>query len=301
VLAVALTAPASAAPWAPKKKPARDLLSAAADAAEAGDYPRSAALSLQSLDLEASIFALWNAGQAFMDAGEWSRALEHYDRALADADLPRKQRPRIEARRSLARAFVDANAAAEAARWDEARAAYLAILDRDDLSPLDRQHAGTALEQLAQSRAAAESAAAAPPSATTNSTAAAASSPAATPTPAPLDMRAPARPSRWSDTSALAILSTGAIGVGAGAWLTFRAQDLDDQADAPETAEPDRPGLRDRASSSRTGATIAFAAGGALLLAGAIKLAIPPDAPRPSLATLQPTTGGALVIVGGRF
>lgn len=288
---------AHAAPWEPKRKPARALLGQAADAAEAGDYARSAALSIQSLDLEPSIFAVWNAGQAFMDAGEWSRALDQYDRALADADLPRKQRPRIEARRSLARAFVDAGAAADAAHWDNARAAYLAILDRDDLSSLDRQHAGTSLEQLAQRRATAEAAAKPSPPPPTSSTADANSPSTRAPAPAPIDVRTPSRASRWSDTSALAILGSGAIGVGVGVWLSVHAQDLDDQADAPETPEP-RAALHDRADRYRTGATIAIAAGGALVVVGLIKLAIPPDAPRP---TLQPTTGGALVVVGGRF
>lgn len=293
-----------AAPWAPKRKAARDMLNAAADAAEAGDFTRSAALSLQSLTVEPSIFAHWNAGQAFMDAGDHASAVEQYDQALDDADLPRKQRPRIEARRALARAFLAGATAADAERWDEARAAYIAILDRDDLYPMDRQHAGTALERLAQRRAAAEAVAAKPaPSPLETPTAEPTAQPT-TPTTAPtqaIDVRTPARPSRWSDTSALAILGTGAIGVGAGAWMVTRAQDLDDQAEAPTTAEPDRAPLRDRADRYRTGATIALAAGGALVIVGAIKLAIPPDAPRPTLATLQPTTGGALVVVGGRF
>lgn len=303
VVVGALTSTVHAAPWAPKKKAARDLINAAADAGGAGDFARSAALSLDSLTVEPSIIARWNAGEAFAAAGEWPRALEQYDRALADRDLPRKRRPAIEARRSLARAFVDAGAAVDAQRWDEARAAYLAILDRDDLFPNDRQHAGAALEQLAQRRAAAE--ASTRPAPTPVGSTVASSSPTDTPPmpapePAPIDVRAPARPSRWSDTSALAILGTGAIGVGAGLWLRSHAQDLDDQADAPETPEPRAP-FHDRADRFRTGATVALAAGGALVLVGAIKLAIPPDAPRPMVATLQPTTGGALVVVGGRF
>ncbi len=309
IIAIAAVATqAEAAPWAPKKKAARDMINAAADAADAGDFLRSAALSLDSLAIDPSIIAVWNAGQAFIAAGEWTRAIELYDRALADRDLPKKRRPDIEARRALARAFLDASTAADAQRWDEARAAYLAILDRDDLLPQDKQNAGTAIDQLAQRRAAAEAAARpAPPTSPTAPT-----SPTSTPTtaapttvgapaPTPIDVRTPARPSRWSDTSALAILGTGAIGVGVGGWLLVRAQDLDDQADAPSTAEPDRAPLRDRASTSRTGATIALAAGGALVIVGAIKLAIPPDVPRPTVATLQPTAGGALVVVGGRF
>jgi hypothetical protein len=152
---------ARAAPWAPKKKAARDLINAAADAADAGDFARSAALSLDSLKVEPSIIAAWNAGEAFTAAGEWLRAIEQYDRALADPHLPKKRRPDIEARRDLARAFLDASTAADAQRWDEARAAYLAILDRDDLVPQDKQNAGTAIDQLAQRRAAAEAAAAA--------------------------------------------------------------------------------------------------------------------------------------------
>lgn len=302
VLVVGLAPSAFAAPWEPKKKVARDMLNAAADAAEAGDFARSAALSLQSLTVEPSLFARWNAGQAFMEAGEWMRALEQYELALADADLPRKQRPRLEARRSLARAFVDAGSAATAERWDEARAAYLAILDRDDLSAPDRKHAGTALEQLAQRRAAAEAAAKAAHEPPANESTAAPNSPTmpASPT-TPVDVTTPPRPSRWSDTSALALLGTGAIGVALGGWFVMRAEDLDAQAAAPETPEPDRNGLYDRADRSRTGAAITFAAGGALVLVGAIKLAIPPDAPQPSHATLRPIAGGALVVVGGRF
>jgi hypothetical protein len=298
-----LASTAHAAPWVPKKRAARDLINAAADAADAGDFARSAALSLDSLTVEPSIIARWNAGEALAATGEWARALEQYDRALADRDLPRKRRPAIEARRTLARAFVDAGAAVDAQRWDEARAAYLAILDRDDLLPNDRQHAGAALEQLAQRRAAAEAAAARPApveGSTAPSSPPTTAPPPPAPQPAPIDVRTPARPSRWSDTSALALLGTGAIGVGAGVWLRAHAQDLGDQADAPGTPEPRGP-LYDRADRYRTGATIALAAGGALVLVGAIKLAIPPDAPRPTVATLQPTTGGALVVVGGRF
>jgi tetratricopeptide (TPR) repeat protein len=297
---------AHAAPWAPKKKAARDLINAAADAADAGDFARSAALSLDSLKIEPSSIAVWYAGEAFAAAGEWLRAIEQYDRALADPQLPKKRRPDIEARRDLARAFLNASAAADAQRWDEARAAYLEILDRNDLVPQDKQNVGTAIDQLAKRRAAAEAAtaAAAPPAKPEGSTAHG-NSPRTTPAtpaakPAPINVRTPARPSRWSDTSALVILGTGAIGVGAGVWLRSHAQDLDDQGDAPETPEPRAP-FHDRADRFRTGATVALAAGGALVLVGAIKLAIPQDAPRPTVATLQPTAGGALVVVGGRF
>jgi tetratricopeptide (TPR) repeat protein len=298
---------ARAAPWAPKKKAARDLINAAADAADAGDFARSAALSLDSLKVEPSIIAAWNAGEAFTAAGEWLRAIEQYDRALADPHLPKKRRPDIEARRDLARAFLDASTAADAQRWDEARAAYLEILDRDDLVPQDKQNVGTAIDQLAKRRAAAEAAtaAAAAPRAKPEGYTAHGNSPRTTPAtpaakPAPIDVRTPARASRWSDTSALVILGTGAIGVGAGVWLRSHAQDLDDQADAPETPEPRAP-LHDRADRFRTGATVALATGGALVLVGVVKLTIPPDAPRPTVATLQPTAGGALVVVGGRF
>lgn len=300
-------APAHAAPWKPRKKAARDMLNAAADADQAGNFDRAAALALQSLTVEPSIFAYWSAGQAFMDAGDFARALEQYDQALDDADLPRKERPRIEARRALARAFLDGTAAADAQRWDDARAVYVTILDRHDLYTMDRQHAGAALEQLALRRAAAEAAAKPPPppagDSTARTTTARATTPAptsSTPPPAPIDVRTPARQSRWSDTSALAILGTGAIGVGAGFWLRSHAQDLDDQGDAPDTPEP-RGQYHDRANRFRTGATVALAAGGAFVVVGLIKLAIPPDAPRPTLATLHPTTGGAVVVLGGRF
>lgn len=306
-LAAAAPTQTHAAPWKPKAQDARALLGQGVDAAEAGDFAQAAALSVRSFDASPSLLALWNAGQAYMVTGEHARALDLYDHALADRDLPRERRPQLEDRRSLARAFVDAHAAATAQRWDDARAAYLAILDRDGLLAPDRQHAGAALAQLAEQRAAAERAAAdattpppAPPGPDASSTAPAPA--AATPTtsapPPPPELT---RGSRWDDSAALVIAGVGVVALGVGVGLYVHAGQLEDHARAAATPDEDRGDLLDRADSERTAAPIVLGLGAAIAVAGVVKFAIPPDASRTTLATIAPTSGGAIVVFGGRF
>lgn len=283
------------------------MLNSGADAADRGAFEEAAALSLRSLEIAPSIVAHWNAGQAYAGGGDWPHALEQYDQALADPHLPKKERPRIEARRQLARSFVDAATATQAGRWDDARAAHLAILNSsaDDVSEQDRAHATAALDQLAAARAADQAAqrererlASPPPPATPpgpepSSTAA----PAPAAAPPHVDI---ARPSRFADTAALVMLGAGVVGVGVGAGFTWHARDLSDQADA----EGDQGRARDLAASadrSRTTAAIAFAAGGAIVVAGLVKFVIAPDAPRAPSVAVTPAAGGAIVTVGGRF
>lgn len=294
---------AHAAPWEPKSKAARQLIRDGADAFDAGEYTRAASLFLQSWDVETAHLARWNAAQSYAAAGDWRRALYLFEKLLADNTIPRDERPTIEARRELAAAFLAAQDLAHAQRWDEAHAAYLAILEIDGIDTRDRQHASKAIAAIAAARA---DAAKPPPAETTTppptTTPPASSSTAPPDAPAsPRDVPPPPRPSRFSDTTALVVLGVGAAALGIGAGLSWHAGSLDDEADDPLTAEPDRPGLRDQAASERTGSAIALAAGGALVVVGAIKLAIPPRAPRPDLATVTPTDGGAMLVLGGRF
>jgi tetratricopeptide (TPR) repeat protein len=299
--------PSHAAPWKPKAREALALLNEAIDAAEADDWARAAALSLESYNVAPSLLALWNAGQAQMAIGDHARAADLYDRALGDRDLPRDRRPQLEERRDLARAFLRAEEAATAARWDDARAAYLAILERDGLLPPDRQHAGEALAQLAEQRAAAARAAAAAKSPTEPDPGPSPSSTAPPPGP-PVSVRvdqaepAPvaARGPRWDDTAALVIGGVGVAAVGVGVGLYVHAGQLEDRARAVGTADEDRAGLLSRADGERTAAPIVLGLGAAVLVAGVVKFAIPPDAHRATVAT-APTSGGAVVVFGGRF
>lgn len=304
---LASAATAHATPWKSKDRHAATLLGQAVDAAEAGDFTRAAALSLQSFEASPSLLALWNAGQAHMAIGAYARALDLYDRALADADLPRDRRPQLEDRRSLARAFLDAEAATAAGRWDDARAAYLAILDREGLLAPDRQHAGEAMAKLAEQRAAAERAAAdaarPPPPQPDPATSSTAPPPEPTPTTAPPQRVDLVRGSRWDDSAALVIAGAGVVALGAGVGLYIHAGQLEDRAADPATPQTDRGDLRDRADTEHTAAPILMGLGAAVAIAGVVKFAIPPDAQPAVLAstTIAPTSGGAVVVFGGRF
>lgn len=303
----AATTPTRAAPWKPKGKKARALLGQGVDAAEAGDFTTAAALSVRSFEASPSLLALWNAAQAHMAIGGHAHALDLYDRALADPDLPRDRRAQLEDRRSLARAFVDAEAATTAQRWGDAHAAYLAILDRDGLLAPDRQYAGAALAKLAEQRADAERAAAdasTPPPPTQPDPGASSTAPPPTPTvatTAPPPRVEPARGSRWDDSAALVIAGVGAVAIGVGVGLYVHAGQLEDRARTAPDA--DRTDLLNRADSERTAAPIVLGLGAAVAIAGVVKFAIPPDAQPAALAstTIAPTRGGAVVVFGGRF
>lgn len=299
------SATAQAAPWKTKNKQAAALLGQGVDAAEAGNFDQAAALSLRSFEVAPSLLALWNAAQARMVIGEYAGALDLYDRALADVDLPRDRRSQLEDRRSLARAFLDAEAATAAGRWDDARVAYLGILDRDGLLAPDRQHAGEAMATLAEQRAAAERAAAEaakPPPAPQPDPGASSTAPGPTPTPIDTAPRI-VRGSRWDDSAALVIAGVGVVAIGAGVGLYIHAGNLEDRANATTTPDGDRADLRDRADTEHTAAPILLGMGTAVAIAGVVKFAIPPNAAPAVLSstTLAPTRGGAVVVFGGRF
>jgi hypothetical protein len=306
IVATMSVARSNAAPWKPKAARAVDLIRAGQDAYDAGEYVRAAGLFLQSWDVETAHLARWNAGQSFAAAGDWRRALYLFERLLDDQTLPAKERPNVEARRQVATAFLAAQDAARGGELDEARAAYLEILADKDLNSRDRKHASDALDALAQTRAAPAPMPASEPSSAPSApvTAAATVMPPVSAPVSPSPLLVPrdslAATSRWSDTTAWVLLG-GGVAVGAlGVSLAWHAGSLENEAKAGETPEPDRPGLLDRAAGERSASRVAYVAGAALLVGGAIKLAVPPSSPQ-VMASVVPAREGGLVVLSGRF
>lgn len=77
----------------------------------------------------------------------------------------------------------------------------------------------------------------------------------------------------YADKFGWGLAGTGFVVTGVAVWLRIDANGLDDDANA-ELAQRKRSELRDRADSRRLAGTIAGVAGGALLVAGIIKLAL---------------------------
>lgn len=297
---------AHAAPWEPKGKPARALLDEGRGAFKAGDYARAADLFFRSSEAEANLNAQWNAAQALAAAGEWKRAADLLDQLVKDRTLPRKRRAEIEKRHRVAVVFVAADFAAAAQRWDDASDVLRKLLADPAIGDRDRASASAAIEAVAQARAQAEAAAAEAERAReaeaerARREAEAEREPAAVMRqPDPVASPAPPteRPSRVGDIVAWSLLGVGTVGAGIGAGLLWNAGELEDDANN-ETNQQRVIELRDRADSRRTAGLVALGVGGAVLIAGAIKLAIPPDAPQPAV---QRTAGGAVVLVGGVF
>jgi len=308
LIAVALVValPAQGAPWEPKAKPARELMKQGRAAFADGRYADAAALFLQSADTESTNNARWNAGQAMAAAGDWRGALDLFDTLAKDKTVPKERRNAVQERRRVAAVFVAADYAAEAHRWDDAAAVLQKLIDDPALGDRDRASATAALGAVAPKRAAVEAEAArardeaaARDAASTREP----SSPLVTNQPTEQRPREPSRvavPSRMSDTVALGLLGAGIVGVGIGAGLVWNASQLDDDASA-EGDQSRRLELSDRADGRRTAGKIALGLGGALVIGGAIKLAIPPDAPRATVATIRRVNGGAMVVLGGSF
>ncbi len=119
---------------------------------------------------------------------------------------------------------------------------------------------------------------------------------AAPPTgPASVDGRSPSSPDRepWqTDTVGWIVGGTGLAIVGVGGYLLLDARSA--RADAEnEPREDVRIELRERADTRQTWGTATTVVGGALLVAGIVKLALRPDAPR------RPTRGASLRFTGG--
>ncbi len=125
------------------------------------------------------------------------------------------------------------------------------------------------------------------------------SAPEPVPTPA-LDLQLDARdaPSPWyADSLGWGMTTTGVVSTGLGTYFLFEARSFEEDADR-EDRDDVRLDLRAKAESRRTWGTVATVAGGVLVVAGIVKLAIAPeDRARASSATLAITPGG-LVLEG---
>jgi tetratricopeptide (TPR) repeat protein len=297
VFVLIVSGTATAAPWKPTTPGARDLMKRGKAAYERGEHLAAASMFVDAWKQERALLAAFNAAQSYRLAGEYKRAIEFYDLILADSAITKTEREDVQRRRQIAEWFLLAEVNAAAGKREDARDYYRRLLDVRDLSPSDREKVVDAIEDLA--RAAAEPAPSPDPTPPPVTSPSSASSPPASLAPDDAPPSA-ARPSRWSDTVALGLTGAGLVGVGVGLGYVVHASDLDDQA-AGELIQVRKQALLADADHAQTIGLVALGTGGAFLLAGAIKLAIPPDAPQPSLATLQPLHGGALVIVGGSF
>lgn len=289
-----------AAPWEPKGKPARELMKQGRAAFGDGKYADAAALFLRSVDAEDTNNARWNAGQALAAAGDWRRALDLFDALAKDSTVPKDRRDAIKERRRVASVFVAADYAAEAQRWDDATAVLRKLIDDPALGERDRAGATAILATVATKRADTEASRRRDEEAARE--AEASKLPPVVTAPI-VPERTPshgARPSRMSDTVALVLVGGGVVGLGVGGGLMWNAGLLDDDASS-ESDQRRRVELQDSADTRRIAGGIALGVGGALLIAGAIKLAIPPSMPRASIATVRRVDGGAVVVLGGSF
>lgn len=278
---------ASAAPWKPSTREARKLMDEGKAAYERGDHLAAAALFEQAWKKEQALLAAFNAAQSYRLAGEYKRAIGFYDLILADSALTATEREDVQRRRQITEWWLLAETASAEGRHADARDYYRRLLDVRELSPVDRDKALHAIEELAR----AEHAAAPAPVNTT----VAPMQPPTQPQPAMGDTA----PSRWTDMVAVGLLGTGVVGFGVGTAFLVHAGRLDEQASV-EMVQSRKQDLADRANSAQTIGLVGLVVGGGLIVAGAIKLAIPPDAPRTSVS-FQPTSGGAVFVVGGAF
>ena len=145
---VLVSSAATAAPWEPASRKAKEQLAAAAVLFGAGEFAAAAAGYEAANRIAPSNKAVWNAAQSHGAAGDWPRALALLDQLLADPELPREHLARVSARRKLAAAFVAAARLSTEARFEEARTAYEAIAADTSVGPMDRAQASKALEAL---------------------------------------------------------------------------------------------------------------------------------------------------------
>jgi hypothetical protein len=282
---VAFPGAIGAAPWEPKDATARKYLDEGRVAFKAGDYRRAGALFGQSYDAEANLNARWNAAQSFAAAGDWKRATRLYDELLADRELPAERRGDVEKRQRLAALFLSADFAAEAKKWDDARAILLKLVNDRSLGDNDHKVAVARLDELTKAQAAAEVAAKLPDPGPSDGT-------SVRPPPPPR------RPSRFDDRIALGLIGAGVVGLGVGGGFLWNASQLEDDA-ANATIDREAQDLYDRADSWRTIGQIALGVGGAVLIGGVVKFWLVPEASSASVANVQPLDGGAMLVFGG--
>lgn len=271
-------ASAQAAPWRPSTPAARKLMDEGKAAYERGDHAAAAALFEHAWKNEQALLAAFNAAQSYRLAGEYKRAIAFYDLILADSTLTTTEREDVQRRRQITEWWMLAETATTAGRNADARDYYRRLLEVRELSPVDRDKTLHAIEALARAEH--------PP---------AASSPSFPAPQQPTDTTK----SRWSDIVAVSLVGSGVLGVGVGAAFLVHSTRLDDQA-TREMIQTRKQDLANRSNTAQTIGLVGLAVGGALLVGGAIKLAIPPDRTRPVIV-MAPVRDGALFLVRGAF
>lgn len=282
VAVLSVTSVASAAPWKPATREARKLMDEGKAAYERGDHAAAAELFERAWKKEQALLAAFNAAQSYRLAGEYKRAIAFYDLILNDSTLTATEREDVQRRRQITEWWLLAETAANEGRRADARDYYKRLLDVKELSPLDRDKALHAIEELARMEQAA-----APP--------AAAPSISVAERPTVVD----STPSRLSDLVALGLLGGGVVGVGVGTAFLVHSGRLDEQASS-EMIQSRKQDLADRANTAQTVGLISLVVGGGFLVGGAIKLAVPPDA-RQTTVTMAPRHDGVVFSISGSF
>lgn len=104
----------------------------------------------------------------------------------------------------------------------------------------------------------------------------------------------------YQDRLGLGLAGLGIVVAGAGAWLLADAASLDDDANH-EHRDDVRVDLRDQSDSRRTWGTVGTGVGAVALVAGVVKLAITPDAPRAAERSASVSFSPSGILLQGRF
>ena len=209
--------------------------------------------------LEPSPLGLYNLAQTYRAMGDYAKAIEQYRTFIESAKPGRPLRRLIECHITSMSAELDRAASTAPPTGPES------TRPRDATTP--------------------------PPETTATAT----SEPAKPAQPLELQLDEPAEREPWqADTLGWTIGGAGLVVAGVGGFLLLDARGL--RADAnDEDSEPARIDLRERADKHQSWGTAATITGGALLIAGIVKLALRPDAPR------RATSGGSLRITPSGF
>ncbi len=290
---VLVSSAATAAPWEPASRKAKEQLAAAAVLFGAGEFAAAAAGYEAANRIAPSNKAVWNAAQSHGAAGDWPRALALLDQLLADPELPREHLARVSARRKLAAAFVAAARLSTEARFEEARTAYEAIAADTSVGPMDRAQASKALEALEVQRKAAQAEQPAVVPAPVDDAGATAKPPTIAKPPPAVRRRGGADWLGWS------LVGGGAIVGAAGGLAWWSGAGLYDDARA-ERDEGTADDLFAKGDTRRIAGQVMLGVGAVALGVGITKLLLRSDDAAPPAVTLTTfSSGGGLVAVGG--
>lgn len=216
--------------------------------------------------LEPSPLGLYNLGQTYRAMGDYAKAIAQYRTFIETAKPGRPLRRLIECHITSMSAELERAASTAPPTGPETTTPR-------DATP--REESAPTVGEAA--------------TATTTTTSAAPTPPLA------LELDESARREPWqADTLGWTIGGTGLAIAGVGSFLLLDARGL--RADAnDEDSEPARIDLRERADARQTWGTAATVTGGVILVAGIVKLALRPDAPR------RPTAGASLRITASGF